>query len=1123
MVWTRRTRALGIFVLLLPSSASLSWGAGNKDEKNASVQTSSNQATAQLNPAPGVPSLGPARSVDLQPLDFRRLSQLRSRDGSYHIATAFFDENRLLITFEGTEMVRRLKSCPKTHDDRIVRAVVVNVRTGDVLQRADWYLHDRQQYLWPLATGAILLRRGTSLFELDTKLHEKPLLEHTEVLWVDITPDGQQVMVGTPASKAVEKQGDKSTAPRYEVRFLDASTLEVAETFPMERPIPLKATSGGYADVVLKSGWTWLVRFGAHDKPRMAITRVRSSCIPDLETSGEHTLIIGRCTTAQDKYVVSSFTTAGQFLWRKVWNEQLKAPIITRATSGARFALANVLVEKQNNPSGYDGDSSAEVRRHRIEIYNSATGNPVFNLETQPAVSNGGNLALSPDGATLAVLREARLELYELPRLDKDESAKLAAVRAGTPGLIPPGAATDATEDALIAEDEEAQAKQTASNAARSDDGLKAPEAVGAVASTPAGMDRAATKAADNGLMTLHARSEAVVVDVVVTDSKGHPVPGLKAEDFSVTEDGTGQKINFFQEHSVVDTRQSPPPEFKRPPNIFSNVSNTTQPDSSTLILFDMLNTPIQDQGHARDALTRYIKNKPRNESFALCTLAGPLRLIRGFTTDENELLLSMLDKRFKPSASLISSLDNASLNFIRTVTQKLDTPNDVTRSFAIAMAGLERSIQDEQMSQNDMRTYMTIHAFEELARYMAGVPGRKKVLWLSAAFPLGQFASSQGLDAGPFYAQRNFVRLVSKTMNLLASAHVSVYPVDVRGVMNNSVYDIATEIPVSQSLPSSPLSGPFGMGQQEQAGGGGFDANAMAAARNMANDHAVPADGFVERSLEDSTRRNSEHSAMDLVAEQTGGKAYYGSNDITDALRATVEQGSDYYTISYTPSNRKYDGRFRKIHVKVEGHNRRVAHRSGYYAEDPNRLPEKSEQVLQTASLAGMMHGAPESRQIPFEVRLVPLGEPKTVSTSEVGIRAQGKNAPTTIKLQRYSVDYAISAGSLRFDPGPEGNMHGNFRLLANSFDSEGKSLLQAASTAAADLRPVNYRSVLSDGFRLHQELDVPADASYLRLGIGDLTTTYIGTLELPLPVRATKEDPLARKEKALPPVEPE
>jgi len=1111
--------------LFLLCTVALGWGAGHLDDKNSDTQPPATQQAPALNPVPVTKEAGPTRSIDLQPLDFRRLSQLRSRDGAFHLTIDFFDEDRVLITFEGTEMIRRLKSCPKTHDDRIVHAVVVDTKSGDVLHRADWYLHDRQQYLWPLATGKILLRRGTGLLELDRDLNEKPLLERADVLWVDVTPDGQQVMVGSAAAKNETKESSKSQAPKYEVRFLDAETLQVMGTFPMERPIPLKATAAGYTDVVLKNGWTWLVRFGTYGKPRMAITRVRSSCIPDLETSGEHTLTIGRCTTAQDKYVISSFTTAGQFLWRKVWTEQLRAPVITRSTSGARFALSSVLVEKQNSPSGGSDEETAELRRHRIAIFDSATGTPVLNLETQPAVSNGGNLALSPEGNTLALLRDARLELYELPKLDKDEMAKLAAVRAGTPGLIPPGAAIDATEEALLAEDDEAAARQAAAaSPSAAEGGPKAPAGPLATAPTAhAGTGTADAKTAETGLVTFHARSEAVVVDVVVTDSKGHPIPGLKAEDFSVAEDGTAQKINFFQEHSVVDTQQTPPPEFKRPPNIFSNVSNTTQPDSSTLILFDMLNTPIQDQGHARDALTKYIKNKPKNESFALCTLTGPLRLIRGFTADENELLMAMLDKRFKPSASLISSLDNSSLNFIRSVTQKLDTANDVTRSFAIAMAGLERSIQDEQMSQNDMRTYMTIEAFEELARYMAGVPGRKKVLWLSAAFPLGQFAAAGGLDAGPFHQQRNFVRLVSKTMNLLASAHVSVYPVDVRGVMNNTVYDIATELPASQNLPNSPLSGPSGMNQQIQAGGGAFDATAIAGARNLANDHAVPANGFVERSLEDSTRRNSEHSAMDLVAEQTGGKAYYGSNDITDALRATIEQGADYYTIAYTPTNRKYDGRFRKIHVKAEGHNRRVAHRSGYYAEDPNRLPEKSEQVLQTASLAGMMHGAPESRQIPFEVRLVPVGDPKTVSTTDAGIRAQGKNAPTTIKLQRYSVDYAISAGSLRFDPGPEGNLHGNFRLLASSFDAEGKSLLQAASTAVADLKPVNYRSVLSDGFRLRQELDIPADASYLRLGIGDLASTYIGTVELPLPVRAMKDDPLARKEKALPPVEPE
>jgi len=106
---------------------------------------------------------------------------------------------------------------------------------------------------------------------------------------------------------------------------------------------------------------------------------------------------------------------------------------------------------------------------------------------------------------------------------------------------------------------------------------------------------------------------------------------------------------------------------------------------------------------------------------------------------------------------------------------------------------------------------------------------------------------------------------------------------------------------------------------------------------------------------------------------------------------------------------------------------------------------------------------------------------------------------------------------------PQPEGNVRGNFRLLANSYDPEGKGLLQAASTAVADLKPDRYRAVLSEGFRLRQELDVPVDASFLRLGVADLASSNIGTVELPLPVPIPKDSAIARRTGSMPPVEPE
>ena len=46
---------------------------------------------------------------------------------------------------------------------------------------------------------------------------------------------------------------------------------------------------------------------------------------------------------------------------------------------------------------------------------------------------------------------------------------------------------------------------------------------------------------------TLRTNTRLVLVDVVATDSKGQPVPDLKASDLTVLEDGKPQKISGFQ------------------------------------------------------------------------------------------------------------------------------------------------------------------------------------------------------------------------------------------------------------------------------------------------------------------------------------------------------------------------------------------------------------------------------------------------------------------------------------------------------------------------------------------------------------------------------------------------
>ena len=47
----------------------------------------------------------------------------------------------------------------------------------------------------------------------------------------------------------------------------------------------------------------------------------------------------------------------------------------------------------------------------------------------------------------------------------------------------------------------------------------------------------------------------------------------------------------------------------------------------------------------------------------------------------------------------------------------------------------------------------------------------------------------------------------------------------------------------------------------------------------------------------------------MDMLARQTGGKAFYNQNDLSGIIGKVIEHSSDFYTISYSPDRYK-DGR---------------------------------------------------------------------------------------------------------------------------------------------------------------------------------------------------------------------
>lgn len=139
---------------------------------------------------------------------------------------------------------------------------------------------------------------------------------------------------------------------------------------------------------------------------------------------------------------------------------------------------------------------------------------------------------------------------------------------------------------------------------------------------------------------TIRVSTRVVLVDVVVTDKQGNPVPGLHPEDFVVEENRKAQKIVTF----ATPTESTPPPAL--PPGIYSNRPQYRSPGGPiTVMLLDAINTPFSDQGYARRQMLSFVRDQYKpGQRMAIFTLTGSLNVLQDFTSDP-EILYTALQR----------------------------------------------------------------------------------------------------------------------------------------------------------------------------------------------------------------------------------------------------------------------------------------------------------------------------------------------------------------------------------------------------------------------------------------------------------------------------------------------
>jgi VWFA-related protein len=431
--------------------------------------------------------------------------------------------------------------------------------------------------------------------------------------------------------------------------------------------------------------------------------------------------------------------------------------------------------------------------------------------------------------------------------------------------------------------------------------------------------------AAEGQAPTFKAETRAVEVDVVVLDNRGEPVKGLRKEDFVITENGVPQTATFFEEHP----------------------SETAQADAAAnVLLIDTLNTPKEDVGFARRQVADYLKKMPAGTSLAVFSLGQTLRMVQGFTSDRAALLAAANDKKSgawsETSSASNMPRDDADDRERAEVLSALQAPANSVDMVRNAQAM-------HKTYQSDQRIAMTMADLERLARYLAKTPGRKNLVWFSSSFPIALFPEP-GLQESLKTSEQS--KQIKDTADLLALARVAIYPVSAQGVAVQTAGDASDRYGNEQSALPMPGTAASSGTNQQSTGGDNYQYGALSGGmRHEDNAHAA------------------NFAAMNALASETGGVMLGTSNDLSRMMASAIQNGSQYYTLNYTPSDAKADGSFRRIEVKLRNGSYTLAYRRGYYATDtvlgvpPNSIVNRAKNATaevpqQVEAVAGSASG---------------------------------------------------------------------------------------------------------------------------------------------------------------------
>src|SRR5579871_560149 len=368
---------------------------------------------------------------------------------------------------------------------------------------------------------------------------------------------------------------------------------------------------------------------------------------------------------------------------------------------------------------------------------------------------------------------------------------------------------------------------------------------------------------------------------------------------------------------------------------------------------------------------------------------------------------------------------------------KRLSVPGSASAGSDLLAARLKDALAPMEMQDMTVRTATTSRAFQTIARHLEGIKGRKNLIWVTSDFPL-----TYGLAAD---RRTNYESEVAHAVNTMSDANITVFPMDPRGVAGN-----ASNSSIGKDNAAIPTS--------TKEGG-------LMPGRRSSGEEATSSVGL------------KASDTMQTIANATGGKAYYYSNDIGPDVRTVLDEAEVTYTLGFYVEDKALDGKTHELNVKLvkkpETNGAQLHYRKSYVADN-----------LQSPAA---------KQQRPDMETLI------TDAFDATAIGVMAASAPDPLKPGIHKVQVRVDAGDLQFEH-LAGKWVASFDLGLSIEAANQKQSAVSNKTVNLSFTDEQLQQALRAGLIVDNTVPSPAQPARLRVVVEDKGSGSAGSVRVPL-----------------------